>query len=111
MTYINSDTDTEEYIHRMDYSIKRIRFKNGQGKVLIYKQVPEEDVSVVVREYDTHNFTDMKLYDAFTNVLQDSVSDAEFEALLEGLRLKKRDGVLDVYMLGDYLKYFHTVRE
>ncbi len=101
--------DVTETLHRFDYAVKRVRMVGGQGKVFIYKY--RDDVPIVQREYTTFNYSDMKLYDTFSLMLDDSKSGDEFELLLEGVCLMRPDGALSVYDLTSISGNIHAVRE
>jgi hypothetical protein len=78
------DPTLEETIHRFSYSIKRTRYSDGSGFVIVYRyndlQVPN-----TVKVTHTSGWLDRDLYDKLSAMLEDSERDEDFQRALEGL--------------------------
>ena len=71
----------------------------------------KQPVAVILREYYTLNYTDLKLYDRFSLMLDDAKDGDEFRKLIEGVRVGIPDGVLSVYDLTDIVCDIKVIKE
>jgi hypothetical protein len=76
-------TVLEEVMYRHSYAVKRRRFEDGSGQVVVFKY--SGDIGVVQREFRTSFRSDVKLYDKLSQCLASSRSDEEFERDLSRL--------------------------
>ncbi len=73
----------EEVMHRHSYAIKRMRFEDDTGQVVVFKY--RGNIGVVQKEIRTSFRSDIKLYDKLSQHLNDSCDDDDFERSLSCL--------------------------